>query len=154
MSIITSTRTETTPTTTTSPYNAPKSHQSVRPSRYHRNSSYMSSTDRSSSLNRRSISSVNSVSSAPATYSPFPGPYPYLPFNSSSATSSANGHYISTSDSALRQLPQNVHGIILDCLEFLHTGPGQTGCLTCFRRDLHSLSLTCRSWEKAVRGKL
>lgn len=53
-----------------------------------------------------------------------------------------------------KRLPQEVYDNILSQLELLHTGSHQNGCLTCFQRDLHSLSLTSRVWEKAVRAKL
>ncbi|KAJ5908988.1 hypothetical protein N7495_001670 [Penicillium taxi] len=53
-----------------------------------------------------------------------------------------------------RRMTQPLYNLILDKLENLHKGPHQTGCTTCFQRDLHALSLTSRSWEKAVRGKL
>ena len=53
-----------------------------------------------------------------------------------------------------KRLPQEVYDTILNQLELLHTGSHQHGCLTCFQRDLHALSLTSRVWEKAVRAKL
>ena len=53
-----------------------------------------------------------------------------------------------------RRIPQEVIDVILENLEHLHKDPHQTGCTTCYQRDLHALSLTCRSWEKAVRGRL
>lgn len=53
-----------------------------------------------------------------------------------------------------KRLPQEVYDTILNQLELLHTGSHQQGCLTCFQRDLHALSLTSRVWEKAVRAKL
>lgn len=53
-----------------------------------------------------------------------------------------------------RRLPQEVYDVILNNLETLHKAPHQAGCTTCFQRDLHALSLTSRSWEKAVRGRL
>jgi hypothetical protein len=53
-----------------------------------------------------------------------------------------------------RRIPQEVYDVILNSLEILHKAPHQTGCTTCFQRDLHALSLTCRSWERAVRPRL
>lgn len=53
-----------------------------------------------------------------------------------------------------RRVPQEVYDVILNNLETLHKAPHHTGCTTCYQRDLHALSLTCRSWEKAVRGRL
>ncbi|KAL3451279.1 hypothetical protein BJX65DRAFT_238359 [Aspergillus insuetus] len=57
-------------------------------------------------------------------------------------------------ESVLKRVPQEVYDNILDQLRHLHTGPNQSGCTTCFQRDLHALSLTCRPWEKAVRARL
>ncbi|KAL4811515.1 hypothetical protein BDV18DRAFT_10550 [Aspergillus unguis] len=57
-------------------------------------------------------------------------------------------------ESVFKRVPQEVYENIFDQLQYLHTGPNQSGCMTCFQRDLHALSLTCRPWEKAVRGRL
>ncbi|KAJ5083696.1 hypothetical protein N7456_013123 [Penicillium angulare] len=53
-----------------------------------------------------------------------------------------------------KRIPQEVYEVIIDNLENLHKAPHQTGCTTCYQRDLHALSLTCRGWEKAVRARL
>lgn len=53
-----------------------------------------------------------------------------------------------------RRIPQEVYAVIVDNLETLHKAPNQTGCTSCFQRDLHALSLTCRPWERAVRARL
>jgi hypothetical protein len=57
---------------------------------------------------------------------------------------------------AVGRLPASVYACILDQLQTLHEGPAshQFGCVTCYQRDLHSLALTNRSWERAVRSKL
>lgn len=104
-----------------------------------------------------------SVSSRPSSASSFKSNYSVSTaptyYSSSSPTSS---HRICDSAASLdkilepvfKRLPQEVYDNILNQLQYLHTGPNQSGCLTCFRRDLHALSLTCRTWEKAVRVKL
>ena len=53
-----------------------------------------------------------------------------------------------------RRLPQEIYDCILAQLQLLHIASLPAGCITCFMRDLHSLALTSRLWEKAVRGKL
>ncbi|KAI5292244.1 hypothetical protein KEM52_006513 [Ascosphaera acerosa] len=53
-----------------------------------------------------------------------------------------------------KNLPSKVFDLILADLAELHLGPGSGGCQTCYLRDLHALSLTCRAWERAVRTKL
>ncbi|KAI5291027.1 hypothetical protein KEM54_006620 [Ascosphaera aggregata] len=53
-----------------------------------------------------------------------------------------------------KNLPPRIYNCILENLEKSHLGPYGDGCLTCYLRDLHSLSLTCRAWERAVRPKM
>ncbi|KAL2386729.1 hypothetical protein RJ035_004544 [Blastomyces gilchristii] len=53
-----------------------------------------------------------------------------------------------------RPLPQEVYDCIISHLQYSHMAPNNEGCITCYMRDLYSLALTSRAWEKAVRGKL
>ncbi|PGH04079.1 hypothetical protein GX51_03750 [Blastomyces parvus] len=53
-----------------------------------------------------------------------------------------------------RPLPQEVYECIISHLQYSHLAPNGEGCITCYMRDLYSLALTSRAWEKAVRGKL
>lgn len=53
-----------------------------------------------------------------------------------------------------KHLPLEVYECILIQLQLLHVGGHGEGCLTCYMRDLYSLSLTSRGWERAVRSKL
>lgn len=57
---------------------------------------------------------------------------------------------------AIRCLPPAVFDCILNQLQDLHESPSnyQSGCTTCFQRDLHALALTSRTWERNVRSKL
>lgn len=57
-------------------------------------------------------------------------------------------------DGVLNVLPPEVYDCILSQLELAHSAPDADGCTTCFMRDLHALSLTSRSWERAARVKL
>lgn len=88
-----------------------------------------------------------SASTAPTTYSPS------SPSSSYRQCDSVNS-LPKLTEPIQRRVPQEVYEVIIHCLEELHRGQHQTGCTTCFQRDLHALSLTCRSWEKAVRGPL
>ncbi|OQD75232.1 hypothetical protein PENDEC_c008G04263 [Penicillium decumbens] len=88
-----------------------------------------------------------SASTAPTVYSPSSPTLSYHPFDSL-------GSIDKPIEPIQRRLPQEVYDVILNNLQNLHKAPHQTGCTTCFQRDLHALSLTCRSWEKAVRGRL
>ncbi|KAL0265199.1 hypothetical protein SLS55_001164 [Diplodia seriata] len=53
-----------------------------------------------------------------------------------------------------QKLPREVYACILQQLEVLHFGKGTQSCTTCYLRDLHSLALTSRAWDKAARNKL
>lgn len=88
-----------------------------------------------------------SASTAPTAYSPSSPASSYRHFDSESSIPK----YI---EPVQRRVPQEVYEVIIHHLEELHQGQHQTGCTTCFQRDLHALSLTCRSWERAVRGPL
>ncbi|CAI7624826.1 unnamed protein product [Penicillium viridicatum] len=104
----------------------------------------------SSASRTASISSYRtnySASTAPTTYSPS------SPSSSSRQCDSVNS-LPKLTEPIQRRLPHEVYAVIIHHLEELHKGQHQTGCTTCFQRDLHALALTCRSWEKAVRGPL
>lgn len=87
------------------------------------------------------------ASTAPTAYSPSSPASSYRQFDSV-------GSVAKSVEPVQRRVPQEVYDVILNHLETLHKAPHQAGCTTCFQRDLHALSLTCRSWEKAVRGRL
>ncbi|CAG8879116.1 unnamed protein product [Penicillium nalgiovense] len=87
------------------------------------------------------------TSTAPTTYSPS------SPSSSYRQCDSVNS-LPKLTEPIQRRIPHEVYEVIINHLEELHKGQHQTGCTTCFQRDLHALSLTCRSWEKAVRGPL
>ena len=87
------------------------------------------------------------TSTAPTNYTPSSPASSYRQFDSV-------GSIAKSIEPVQRRIPQEVYDVILHNLEVLHKAPHQTGCTTCFQRDLHALSLTCRSWEKAVRGRL
>lgn len=80
--------------------------------------------------------------------------YYYNDNNSNNANANVNANGQTAAPSLLKRLPQEVYDCILSYLQLSHTLPNSDGCVTCFMRDLHSLSLTNRAWEKAVRSKL
>ncbi|KAJ5677882.1 uncharacterized protein N7477_003515 [Penicillium maclennaniae] len=90
-----------------------------------------------------------SASTAPTAYSPSSPTLSYRQFDSFGSIDKPIDV-----EPIQRRLPQEVYDVILSSLETLHKAPHQTGCTTCFQRDLHAWSLTCRSWEKAVRARL
>lgn len=105
-------------------------------------------------------SRTSSISSYKTNYTTSTTPTTaYSPSSPTSPTSSCRqfdsiGSITETIAPVQRRVPQEVYDVILNSLETLHKAPYQTGCTTCFQRDLHALSLTCRSWEKAVRPRL
>ncbi|KAI9045803.1 uncharacterized protein KD926_007106 [Aspergillus affinis] len=88
-----------------------------------------------------------SVSTAPTCYSPTSPGSSYRQCDSAASLDKIL-------ESVFKRLPYEVYETILDQLYNLHTDSNQNGCLTCYQRDLHALSLTCRPWERAVRAKL
>ncbi|KAL4736743.1 hypothetical protein BDV11DRAFT_8498 [Aspergillus similis] len=107
-------------------------------------------------------SSVPSVPSRTSSFSSFKTNYTASTVPTSYSPSSSGSYRTCDSaasldkilESVFKRVPQEVYENILDQLQYLHSGPNQSGCMTCFQRDLHALSLTCRPWEKAVRGRL
>jgi hypothetical protein len=101
-------------------------------------------------------SRTSSVSSYRTNYTTSTAPTGYTPSSPASSYRQFDsvGSIPKSIESVQRRIPQEVYDVILNNLEVLHKAPHQTGCTTCFHRDLHALSLTCRSWERAVRGRL
>ncbi|KAL5001461.1 hypothetical protein BDV10DRAFT_6648 [Aspergillus recurvatus] len=97
----------------------------------------------------------SSISSYKTNYTASTVPTSYSPTSSGSyRTCDSAASLDKILESVFKRVPQEVYENILDQLHYLHAGPNQSGCMTCFQRDLHALSLTCRPWEKAVRGRL
>ena len=57
-------------------------------------------------------------------------------------------------DLSFERLPQATICVILQQLEDLHEDKLVSSCSTCYMRDLVSLQLTCRAWDRAVTRKL
>ena len=53
-----------------------------------------------------------------------------------------------------KDLPPEVYDCILDHLKIIHEVPISQGCQTCHLRDLYSLALTSRTWDKAVAERM
>ncbi|KKK17509.1 hypothetical protein ARAM_002531 [Aspergillus rambellii] len=106
--------------------------------------------------------SVHPVSSRPSSISSFKSNYTVSTSPTSYSPTSSGSYRLCDSaasldkilESIFKKIPQEVYENILNQLQHLHTGLNQSGCTTCFQRDLHALSLTCRPWEKAVRARL
>jgi hypothetical protein len=126
---------------------------------------------RTSLASTGSIGSLNSIDSKPSwrssTGSIMSGhtlPTIYSP-SRTNPTSARSSYRSSNALSIVRQaskvqvsvwkrLPQEVYDCIFDRLQDLHADPLSPSCATCYMRDLYSLALTSRGWDKAVRRKL
>lgn len=53
-----------------------------------------------------------------------------------------------------KRLPPEIYGCILEQLKVLHSSPTSQSCATCYLRDLYSLALVSRAWDRAARMKL
>lgn len=89
--------------------------------------------------------------SVPSTYTPATVRYSYYPPTKHGRISPQDQQPMQV---FTNRLPDEVYECILSHLWSLHISSCTEGCLTCYMRDLYSLSLTDRAWEKAVRGKL
>ncbi|KAJ5157425.1 uncharacterized protein N7482_008525 [Penicillium canariense] len=108
--------------------------------------------------------SVQAVASRTSSVSSYKTNYttstaPTTVYSPGSPTSSCRqfdsvGSIVKPIEPVQRRISQDVYDVILNSLETFHKAQHQTGCTTCFQRDLHALSLTCRAWEKAVRPRL
>ncbi|EFQ98220.1 hypothetical protein MGYG_01255 [Nannizzia gypsea CBS 118893] len=90
-------------------------------------------------------------SSVPSLYSPATVRYSYYPPTKHGRISPQDQQPMPV---FTNRLPDEVYECILTHLWSLHISSCTEGCLTCYMRDLYSLSLTDRAWEKAVRGRL
>ncbi|KAK2789773.1 hypothetical protein FQN52_005899 [Onygenales sp. PD_12] len=91
-----------------------------------------------------------SNSSTPGIYSPTSGSFVFRSFKPVHSAPKELAPFIPFA----KPLPQEVYDCILSHLQFSHSAPNSEGCMTCFMRDLYSLALTSRAWEKAVRVRL
>lgn len=112
-----------------------------------RSPSVISYASNYSSDSAYSSSTAPTIYSAPSPTSPTSPRPAYRLFKHAPAPSTPR-------EPAIQRLPPRVYECILDQLQALHESPQQSGCTTCFQRDLHALALTNRSWDRAVRKRL
>jgi hypothetical protein len=67
--------------------------------------------------------------------------------------SSRSSHEKEIPTYTLKSLPEEVYDCIISQLEDIHLG-GDNACPPCYLRDLHSLTLTSRAWERTARPQL
>ena len=103
---------------------------------------------------RSSISSYESFMTAQSinsTYQVHPG---FLPSQRSSYTTQQKLRSTAPPPPVFQRLPPEVYDCILQQLRNFHENPSALSCQTCYLRDLCSLALTSRAWDKAVRVRL
>lgn len=88
------------------------------------------------------------------TYSSAQSLPPSLISQPSSSTIQTEPRAKGTSRAASRLLPPEVYDCILQQLRILHEAPEARSCQTCLLRDLCSLSLTSRAWDKAAQKRM
>lgn len=98
-------------------------------------------------------SSVGS-SATTYTYSSAQSLPPSLVSRPSSYSIKTNARAKDPSRANFKALPPEVYDCILRQLRVLHETPDSQSCQTCYLRDLCSLSLTSRAWDKAVVKRL
>lgn len=104
---------------------------------------------------RSSTSSIASHDTSSSIYS-----MPQRPSSSGGAVRSSlpAQHRISRSTKPplpmFKRLPLEIYSCILEQLRMSHSSPPSQSCATCYLRDLYSLALVSRTWDRAARMKL
>lgn len=133
-----------------------------RPQRYSLGSSKSSiawnSMDFDPASPRSSASSYMSAGSNTSVYSKYSTAQgtntTFLPSRPSSFTSIQRLRSTNPPPPLFRRLPQAIYDCILQHLRTAHLTVSSTSCATCYMRDLCSLALTSRAWDRAVRTRL
>ncbi|KAI9778906.1 MAG: hypothetical protein M1835_004818 [Candelina submexicana] len=73
---------------------------------------------------------------------------------SSVATPKLQSRQMSPVPPVFKRLPQEIYDCVLQHLRVVHLDPLSPSCATCYLRDLYSLALTSRLWDRAVRAQL
>lgn len=101
---------------------------------------------------RPSISSFTSIGSSAttSTYSTAPSTPVSLVSRRSPYPSQLQLHSKIPRRAVFQSLPPEIYDCILQQLRVFHEDPASQSCQTCHLRDLCSLALTSRAWDKAV----
>lgn len=103
---------------------------------------------------RSSVSSYESFMTAPSINSTY---YSNAGFLASQRNSYATRQKLRSTvppQAIFPRLPPEIYDCILRKLREFHETPSSLSCQTCYLRDLSSLALTSRAWDKAVRVRL
>ena len=103
---------------------------------------------------RSSISSYASLGSEPSNYSFAHTTATSLGSRRSSFTGQARSRSRGPRPPTFTNLPPEIYECIIQQLRYSHFEPSSQSCATCYARDLYSLALTSRGWDRAVRIQL
>ena len=103
---------------------------------------------------RSSISSYESFMTAQSISSTYQANAGLQPSQRSSYTTQQRLRSTAPPPPVFQRLPPEVYDCILRKLREFHENPSSLSCQTCYLRDLCSLALTSRAWDKAVRVRL
>ena len=103
---------------------------------------------------RTSISSYESFMTAQSVKSTYQASTGLLPSQRSSYTTQQRLRSTAPSPPVFQRLPLEIYDCVLRKLREFHENPASLSCQTCYLRDLCSLALTSRAWDKAVRFRL
>lgn len=101
--------------------------------------------------------SLPSPTSSHASFSPITSVHSSLPVGSahfgSQLSSYATQQMLRSTapPPVFQRLPPEIYDCILQQLKEFHYAPSSMSCETCYLRDLCSLSLTSRAWDRSVR---
>ena len=103
---------------------------------------------------RSSVSSYESFMTAQSINSTYQANAGFLPSPHPSYTTQQRLRSTAPPPPFFQRLPPEVYDCILWELREFHDNPSSLSCQTCYLRDLCSLALTSRAWDKAVRVRL
>ena len=103
---------------------------------------------------RSSISSYESFMTAQSINSTYQANAALLPSQRPSYTTQRRLRSTAPPPPVFQRLPSEIYDCILRKLREFHENPSSLSCQTCYLRDLCSLALTSRAWDKAVRVRL
>ncbi len=103
---------------------------------------------------RSSVSSYESFMTAPSINPTYHANAGFLASQRDSYTTQQKSRSAVPPRPVFQRLPPEIYDCILQKLREFHETPSSLSCQTCYLRDLSSLALTSRAWDKAVRVRL
>lgn len=111
-------------------------------------------SDYNSESLQSSASSHASFTSIPSVYSSIPASPTAFGSQRSSYTTQQKLRSTAPPPPVFQNLPLELYDCILQQLKTFHYNISSASCQTCYLRDLCTLALTSRAWDRAVRKRL